>query len=123
MGAPSITYESPKIEKDDTFEKYLQYQQDRELRLDERAQAARDIDLAKTRQKREQGALGFQGFSQNLEQQVQSGITRYDDAKQKLQDYITRYDLESSFLPETQTRTRTVYDYTYDDDGIVGKYS
>jgi hypothetical protein len=60
MGAPSITYESPKIEKDDTFEKYLQYQQDRELRLDERAQAADDISLGKTRRRREQGALRFQ---------------------------------------------------------------
>ena len=36
-----ITYESPKIEKDNTFRDYLQYQQDRELRLDERAQAAK----------------------------------------------------------------------------------
>ena len=119
MGAPSITYESPKIEKDDTFEKYLQYQQDRELRLDERAQAAEDIDLAKTRKRREQGALGFQGFSQNLQQQVQSGITPFADAQQKLQDYITRYDLRGGFQDPVQTRTRTVYDYTYDDDGKI----
>ena len=119
MGAPSITYESPKIEKDDTFEKYLQYQQDRELRLDERAQAAEDIALGKTRRRREQGALGFQNFSQNLQSQVESGATNYADAQTKLQDYITRYDLKGGFMPETQTRTRTVYDYTYDDDGKI----
>ena len=122
MGAPSITYESPKIEKDDTFEKYLQYQQDRELRLDERAQAAEDIALGKTRRRREQGALGFQNFSQNLKSQVESGATNYADAQTKLQDYITRYDLKGGFMPETQTRTRTVYDYEYDDDGkIIGR--
>jgi len=119
MGAPSITYESPKIEKDDTFEKYLQYQQDRELRLDERAQAAEDISLGKTRRRREQGALGFQGFAQNLKSQVESGITPFADAQTKLQDYITRYDLRGGFMPETQTRTRTVYDYEYDDDGKI----
>ena len=119
MGAPSITYESPKIEKDDTFEKYLQYQQDRELRLDERAQAAEDIALGKTRRRREQGALGFQNFAQNLKSQVESGVTPFSDAQTKLQDYITRYDLRGGFMPETQTRTRTVYDYEYDDDGKI----
>ena len=46
MGAPSITYESPKIEKDNTFRDYLQYQQDRELQLDERADQARDRESA-----------------------------------------------------------------------------
>ena len=117
MGAPSITYESPKIEKDDTFQKYLQYQQDRELRLDERAQAAEDISLGKERRRREQGALGFQGFAQNLKSQVESGITPFADAQTKLQDYITRYDLKGGFQPEVQTRTRTVYDDVYDDDG------
>ena len=117
MGAPSITYESPKIEKDDTFQKYLQYQQDRELRLDERAQAAEDIALGKERRRREQGALGFQGFAQNLKSQVESGITPFADAQTKLQDYISRYDLKGGFMPETQTRTRTVYDDVYDEDG------
>ena len=117
MGAPSITYESPKIEKDDTFEKYLPYQQDRELRLDERARAAEDISLGKERRRREGGALGFQSFAQNLKGQVQSGATNYADAQTKLQDYITRYDLGGGFQPEVQTRTRTVYDDVYDDDG------
>ena len=117
MGAPSITYESPKIEKDDTFQKYLQYQQDRELKLDERAQASEDIALGKTRKRREQGALGFQGFAENLQGQLESGITPFADAQTKLQDYITRYDLKGGFQPETQTRTRTVYDDVYDDDG------
>ena len=117
MGAPKITYESPKIEKDDTFQKYLQYQQDRELRLDERAQAAEDIALGKERRRREQGALGFQGFAENLKSQVESGITPFADAQTKLQDYITRYDLKGGFQPEVQTRTRTVYDDVYDDDG------
>ena len=65
MGAPSITYESPKIEKDNTFRDYLQYQQDRELQLDERADQARDRESAATRRRREQGALGFDAFCES----------------------------------------------------------
>ena len=61
MGAPSITYESPKIEKDDTFEKYLRYQQDRELRLEERAQEREDIE-AKTRIKKRDKVQRFPKF-------------------------------------------------------------
>ena len=117
MGAPSITYESPKIEKDDTFEKYLQYQQDREIKLDERAQAARDLEAAQTRRRREQGALGFDTFSQNLLKGLESGVTPYSDAQSQLQSYISRYDLKGGFAPMTQTRTRTVYDDVLDDEG------
>tara|TARA_R100000773_G_scaffold16158_1_gene14669 strand:- start:2956 stop:4179 length:1224 start_codon:yes stop_codon:yes gene_type:complete len=117
MGAPSITYESPKIEKDDTFEKYLQYQQDREIKLDERAQAARDLESAQTRRRREQGALGFDTFSQNLLKGLESGVTPYSDAQSQLQSYISKYDLKGGFAPMTQTRTRTVYDDVLDDEG------
>ena len=42
MGAPRVTYEAPKIEKDDSFEKYLEYQKDRETKLEERAQKERE---------------------------------------------------------------------------------
>ena len=76
MGAPSITYESPKIEKDDTFEKYLQYQQDRELRLDERAQAATDRSAAAERRRREGGARGFQDYAENNKKAIFSWCFR-----------------------------------------------
>ena len=42
MGAPRVTYEAPKIEKDDSFEKYLEYQKERETKLEERAQKERE---------------------------------------------------------------------------------
>ena len=72
MGAPSITYESPKIEKDNTFRDYLQYQQDRQLDLDTRSQEASDRTDAATRRRREQGALGFQGFAENLQKNTKN---------------------------------------------------
>ena len=117
MGAPSITYESPKIEKDNTFRDYLQYQQDRELQLDERADQARDRGDAAKRRRREQGALGFDAFSQNLQKQVEGGTTAYADAQNKLQDYISRYDLKAGFQPDTQTRTQSYFEDVLDDEG------
>ena len=117
MGAPSITYEAPKVEKDDTFEKYLQYQQDRQLDLDERSQQASDRADAATRRRREQGALGFEGFAQNLKGQVETGITPYSEAQGKLQDYIARYDLKGGFQPDTQTRQQTYFEDVLDDEG------
>ena len=117
MGAPSITYESPKIEKDNTFRDYLQYQQDRELQLDERADQARDRDSAQTRRRREQGALGFDAFSENLQQQVKSGTTAYADAQNKLQDYISRFDLKAGFQPDTQTRQQSYFEDVLDEEG------
>ena len=117
MGAPSITYESPKIEKDNTFRDYLQYQQDRELQLDERADQARDRESAQKRRRREQGALGFDAFSQNLQKQVEGGTTAYADAQNKLQDYISRYDLKAGFQPDTQTRQQSYFEDVLDDEG------
>lgn len=117
MSSPSITYESPKIEKDNTFRDYLQYQQDRELQLDERADQARDREAAAKRRRREQGALGFDAFSQNLQKQVTSGATAYADAQNKLQDYISRYDLKAGFQPDTQTRQQSYFEDVLDDEG------
>ena len=70
MGAPKINYEAPKVEKDNTFRDYLQYQQDRQLDLDTRSQEASDRADAATRRRREQGALGFEGFTQNLQKKL-----------------------------------------------------
>tara|TARA_A100000171_G_scaffold14866_2_gene13300 strand:- start:383 stop:1480 length:1098 start_codon:yes stop_codon:yes gene_type:complete len=117
MGAPSITYESPKIEKDNTFRDYLQYQQDRELQLDERADQARDRTDAQKRRRREQGALGFDAFSQNLKSQLESGVTPYADAQTKLQDYVARYDLKAGFQPGTKTTTQSYFEDVLDDEG------
>ena len=117
MGAPKINYEAPKVEKDNTFRDYLQYQQDRQLDLDTRSQEASDRTDAATRRRREQGALGFEGFAQNLQKQVESGITPYESAQGKLQDYIARYDLKGGFQPDTITRQQTYFEDVLDDEG------
>ena len=51
MGSKTV-YNAPKVEKDDSFEKYLEYQKERETRLDERAQKEkeeRDKEIEETR--------------------------------------------------------------------------
>ena len=109
MSGPSVTYEAPKIEKDDTFEKYLQYQQQRQFDLDQRAQDADDRRFAQTRRRREIGANQFDEFSKRLQSQVKRGFTSYDSAQQKLADYIADYDLTAGFQPYKQTVQEKYY--------------
>ena len=109
MSGPSVTYEAPKIEKDDTFEKYLQYQQQRQFDLDQRAQDADDRRFAQTRRQREIGANQFDAFSKRLQGQVEKGFTTYDNAQQKLADYIADYDLTAGFQPYKQTVQEKYY--------------
>ena len=109
MSGPSITYEAPKIEKDDTFEKYLQYQQQRQFDLDQRAQDADDRRFAQTRRRREIGANQFDAFSKRLQSQVERGFTSYDNAQQQLADYIADYDLTAGFQPYKQTVQEKYY--------------
>ena len=58
-GSPKITYQSPKIEKDKSFEKYLQYQIDRDKRAEDRATQATKDEADRTRIRNEAGAAGY----------------------------------------------------------------
>ena len=117
MGAPSITYEAPEIPKDDTFEKLMQYQQERQLDLDERAQRAASREEGRERKRRETGALGFDSFLNRISNQVQGGIIPFETASQKVTDYLSDYSLRSGFMPATETRERYVFQDILDEEG------
>ena len=97
MGSKTVVYQPPKIEKDDSFEKYLQYQKDRELALDERAQQEREDEARKELQRRKSGAKGLTDYYERTKSQLESGLISYQGAQDQLQSYIDKYDLTAGF--------------------------
>ena len=97
MGSKSVTYQAPKIEKDDSFEKYLEYQKDREAKLDERAAAEKADADARDLRRRQSGAKGLDDFYQRTKGQLESGLIGFQGAQDQLQSYIDKYDLSSGF--------------------------
>ena len=89
MGSKTV-YNPPKIEKDDSFEKYLQYQQEKE------EAAAKDLT------RRKSGAKGLTDLYNRTSSQLQSGLLSFQGAQDKLQSYIDKYDLTAGFTPETR---------------------
>ena len=96
MGKTTV-YQPPAIEKDDSFEKYLQYQKDRELALDERAQQEREDEARKELQRRKAGAKGLTDYYERTKSQLESGLISYQGAQDQLQSYIDKYDLTAGF--------------------------
>ena len=101
MGSKTV-YNPPKIEKDDSFAKYLEYQKERETRLDERAQKEREEQAAKDLTRRKGGAKGLTDLYNRPSSQLQSGLLSFQGAQDKLQSYIDKYDLTAGFTPETR---------------------
>ena len=92
MGSKTV-YNPPKIEKDDTFEKYLEYQKERELKLDERAQTERENRAAQDLARRQSAASGLTDLYNRTSSQLQSGLISFQGAQDQLQSYIDKYDL------------------------------
>ena len=101
MGSKTV-YNAPEIEKDDSFEKYLEYQKERETRLDERAQEEREKAAAQDLTRRKSGAKGLTDLYNRTSSQLQSGLISFQGAQDKLQSYIDKYDLTAGFTPETR---------------------
>ena len=101
MGSKTV-YNPPKIEKDDSFAKYLEYQKERETRLDERAQKEREEQAAKDLTRRKGGAKGLTDLYSRTSSHLQSGLLSFQGAQDKLQSYIDKYDLTAGFTPETR---------------------
>tara|TARA_R100000353_G_scaffold175216_1_gene144995 strand:+ start:621 stop:1577 length:957 start_codon:yes stop_codon:yes gene_type:complete len=96
MGSKTV-YNAPKIEKDDSFEKYLEYQKERETKLEERAQQQREDDAAAELRRRQTGASGLTDLYQRTKGQLQSGSLNFQQAQNQLQSYIDKYDLTTGF--------------------------
>ena len=61
MGSKTV-YNPPKIEKDDSFEKYLEYQKAKEDRLQAQADKEKAEEKAKDLTRRKSGAQGLTGL-------------------------------------------------------------
>ena len=104
MGSKTV-YNPPKIEKDDSFEKYLEYQKERETRLDERAQKEREDEAARELTRRKSGAKGLTDLYGRTKSQLESGLLSFQGAQDKLQSYIDKYDLTAGFKPDDEGNT------------------
>ena len=93
MGGSKVKYEAPQIPKDDSFEKYLKYQQDREIAAEARAAAEKAETKAAAEARKVSAASGFTGMRSGLESQLRQGLISYNDATSQLRDYASKYDL------------------------------
>jgi len=89
--APSVTYYPPP--KDDTFAKFLEYQQKKESLADERAAAEKAEQKAADDARKAAGAAGYAGLRQGVTNQLRQGLVDYEDATSRLRDYATKYDM------------------------------
>ncbi len=99
MGSKTV-YNAPKIEKDDSFAKYLEYQQGKEDRLQAQADKEKAETKAKDLTRRKSGAQGLTGLYDRTKSQLESGLVSFQGAQDKLQSYIDKYDLTSGFTED-----------------------
>ena len=101
MGSKTV-YNAPKIEKDDSFEKYLEYQKTKEDKLQAQADKEKADAALKELTRRKSGASGLTDLYNRTSSQLQSGLLSFQGAQDKLQSYIDKYDLTAGFTPETR---------------------
>ena len=99
MGSKTV-YNPPKIEKDDSFAKYLEYQKGKEDRLQEQADKEKAEAKAKDLTRRKSGAQGLTGLYDRTKSQLESGLISFQGAQDKLQGYIDKYDLTGGFTED-----------------------
>ena len=99
MGSKTV-YNAPKIEKDDSFAKYLEYQKGKEDRLQAQADKEKAEAKAKDLTRRKSGAQGLTGLYDRTKSQLESGLISFQGAQDKLQSYIDKYDLTGGFTED-----------------------
>lgn len=92
-GGTTVQYQAPNIPKDDTFAKYLSYQQERESAAERRAQQEKAEAAAKEAARRESAQSAYGGLRSGIESQLKQGLISYSDATGQLRDYAAKYDL------------------------------
>jgi hypothetical protein len=91
MGSTKVKYNPPP--PDDTFSKYLSYQQERERTLDARAEREKAEAKAQEDARKASGAAGYSGLKTTTQQQLAQGLIGYESAANQLRDYASRYGL------------------------------
>ena len=106
MGGKKTTYNPPP--PDDTFSKYLSYQQEREKTLDTRAEQERAEAKAEEAARKASGAAGYAGLKTTTQQQLAQGLVGYESAANQLRDYASKYGL----TPPEQDISELTQQYT-----------
>ena len=106
MGGSKVNYNPPP--PDDTFSKYLSYQQEREKTLDTRAAQEKAEAAAERAAFKSSGAAGYAGLKTTTQQQLGQGLIGYESAANQLRDYASRYGL----TPPEQDISELTQQYT-----------
>jgi hypothetical protein len=93
MGGSKTNYTPPPVQKDDSFEKYLQYQQQKETAAEQRVATEKAEQKAADDARKASGAAGYGGLRTGVENQLRQGLIGYEDATRQLRDYATKYDM------------------------------
>jgi hypothetical protein len=104
MGGGGPTYNAPPVQKDDSFEKYLAYQQQKEKSDEERIATEKAETKAEAAARKAAGAAGYAGLKSGVESQMRQGLLGYETATQQLRDYASKYDMTP---PETDVASLT----------------
>lgn len=89
----NVNYTPPAVQKDDSFQKYLEYQQGRERAAEQRADQERAEAAAKEAARKESAQAAYGGLKSGIESQLRQNLISYSDATAQLRDYATKYDL------------------------------
>lgn len=103
-GGRSVTYNPPVIPKDDSFEKFLAYQQKEKESASAQAAADKAEQRAADEARKLAGATGYAGLRTGIEGQLRQGLIGYGEATKQLRDYATKYDMTP---PETDVNQLT----------------
>ena len=92
-GGKKVTYNPPKIEKDKSFEKYLQYQMERDKAAAARADKEKAEAKAAKEARNKAGAAGYDSYASTIQSQLKSGLISFNDAQSRLEGYRSKYEI------------------------------
>lgn len=90
-GGTRVEYKSPP--PDDTFAKFLQYQQAKESVAEARAAQERADREAAENARKVAGQAGYGSLKTGIQEQLRQGLLGYEDATSRLRDYASKYDM------------------------------
>jgi hypothetical protein len=80
-GGTRVNYNPPPVQKDDSFQRYLEYQQSREKAADDRAAAEKkERDDAEATRKAS-GAAAYFGFRSGVQSQLRQGLIGFTEVQ------------------------------------------
>lgn len=92
-GGKRVTYNPPKIERDKSFEKYLEYQMKRDKDTADRAAKEKAEAKAAKEARNKAGAAGYDSYASNIQSQLKSGLISFNDAQSRLEGYRSKYEI------------------------------